>query len=91
MKNFDELKATVQADRKAGKLTRGKAIRYHCLDCMGYQTAEVTRCKSKWCPPFGSSAWVKRRHSPPASREENQNLRLKRVAYSKNRRAPSHG
>lgn len=35
----------------AGKrINRSKAIRYKCLDCCGYQSAEVRECPSVECP-----------------------------------------
>jgi len=32
------------------KLSRKQAIRLHCLDCMGFQEAEVRKCSIKSCP-----------------------------------------
>ena len=33
-------------------LTRGKAIRLHCIDCSGGSLAEVRRCNIATCPLF---------------------------------------
>lgn len=50
MKDEKELKATIRQERAAGKLKRARAIRLKCIDCMGYNPYEVTRCPSKSCP-----------------------------------------
>ena len=31
------------------KLTKSMAIKLHCTECMGFQTAEVARCTSPMC------------------------------------------
>ena len=51
---------------KAGKATPlTKVIRQHCIDCMGWQPAEVARCTSKECilHPFrmGKNPLIKKR------------------------------
>ena len=33
-------------------LTRGKAIRYFCYECMGWQKQEVRNCTAPNCPLF---------------------------------------
>lgn len=48
--SLDDLNKRVLAERKAGTLTRSKAVYLNCLDCMGYQPREVTRCPRKSCP-----------------------------------------
>jgi hypothetical protein len=30
-------------------LTLGKAVRYYCIECCGYNSAEVVLCPSKYC------------------------------------------
>jgi hypothetical protein len=38
--------------KRAVKTTPPKAIRLFCLECMGYQQAEITRCSAPLCPLF---------------------------------------
>jgi hypothetical protein len=42
-------------------LTRGRAIRFYCLDCSGGVAAEVRKCHLKLCPlwPFRMGAAAK--------------------------------
>lgn len=40
----------IDRDRRNGKMTRAKAIHYHCIDCMGYQSYEVKKCANTNCP-----------------------------------------
>lgn len=45
--------------RKIGEIcTRRDAIRNHCMECMGYQIAEIKRCTAKecWLFPFRPGA-----------------------------------
>ncbi len=40
----------VKRQRKAGELARARiAIRNHCLECVGYNAAEVRRCTDHAC------------------------------------------
>ena len=43
-------------DGKGGKITVKtspiKAIRLFCIECMGYQVAEIPRCSAPLCPLF---------------------------------------
>ena len=42
--------AVVKRRRQAGEIaTRRVAIRNHCLECVGYNAAEVVRCTSPAC------------------------------------------
>ena len=63
VKTLNDLHEAVKEERKAGSLTRGRAIRWHCLDCCGFSLHEVGRCKDKLCP-----LWEFRR----ARREERE-------------------
>lgn len=46
----DILQRKIDRDRRNGKMTRAKAIHYHCIDCMGYQSYEVKKCANTNCP-----------------------------------------
>jgi len=37
---------------KVVKLTPIKAIRYHCIECVGFQKAMIPGCLSKHCPLY---------------------------------------
>lgn len=50
IKSSNILHEAVKEERKAGTLTRGRAIRLHCLDCCGFSSHEVGLCKDKLCP-----------------------------------------
>lgn len=34
------------------EITRGKAIKFFCYECMGFQKREVSRCTAPSCPLF---------------------------------------
>lgn len=48
--NQKKFEKAIDRDRKAGKLTRERAIHYHCIDCMGYSVQDVAGCQNKECP-----------------------------------------
>lgn len=48
MKRQSRILKKKQMDGK--KLSRTKAVRIKCLDCCGYQVAEVTKCPAVDCP-----------------------------------------
>lgn len=50
VKDSNILHEAVKEERKAGTLTRGRAIRLHCLDCCGFSSHEVALCKNKLSP-----------------------------------------
>jgi len=56
IKHFVEFPGGEYCGMKNGikSLTRGWAIRYHCLECSGHNHAEVRECIIKICPlwPF---------------------------------------
>jgi len=47
---------TIRKDGKGNyknvSLTPMKAIRYHCVECMGFQFSEIDGCTSSTCPLF---------------------------------------
>lgn len=51
----DILQRKIDRDRRNGKMTRAKAIHYHCIDCMGYQSYEVKKMRQYELPAMGIS------------------------------------
>jgi hypothetical protein len=58
-----------QPETREVLLTRGKAIRLFCYECMGFQKSEVPRCTSLTCPLYpyrpGKNLSEKHTHSYP--------------------------
>lgn len=52
IKNANDLHKAVQEERKAGTLTRARAVRLHCFDCSGFNSFEVAKCPHKLCPLY---------------------------------------
>lgn len=42
--------AAIARERKAGTLTRARAICYQCLDCVGYTSGAIAACTNQKCP-----------------------------------------
>lgn len=40
----------IELERKRGILTRGRAIHYHCIDCVGFVSTDVRKCTDTSCP-----------------------------------------
>jgi len=64
------------------KLTPIKAIRTHCLECLGWSSDEVVKCSLKTCPlyPFrrGHDPSRKRKYSEKERSDMTKQLRLHR-------------
>jgi len=50
-------------------LTPIKAIRFQCIECMGFQVLEVAECTSKLCPLFPFR--MGRAHTPGRAHKNN--------------------
>lgn len=48
--DFKEWKSQIDELRKKNTLRRAKAIRLHCLDCMGYELLRPKKCTCYHCP-----------------------------------------
>ena len=48
--SLQDIREEVARLRKAGKLTRAKAIRLHCIDCAGGTPYAVGKCENTTCP-----------------------------------------
>jgi len=46
-----------KGNTKVLKLTRGRAIRYMCKECMGFNANVVRRCTAKLCPLYAFRTW----------------------------------
>ena len=45
-----KLSRTLKRPRRSGEIATARgAIRNHCIECMGYQTAEVQKCTTPEC------------------------------------------
>jgi len=66
----------------AKKLSPIKAIRIHCLECLGWSSDEVGRCSLKTCPlyPFrkGHDPGRKRKYSEKERSDMTKHFRLER-------------
>lgn len=47
---YKAMNQAIEEERTVGKLTRSRAIHYHCLDCVGYMPYSVSRCTNTHCP-----------------------------------------
>lgn len=47
---LEEQRQRIERDRKRGTLTRGRAIHYYCIDCVGFISTDVRKCPNTSCP-----------------------------------------
>lgn len=66
----DILQRKIDRDRRNGKMTRAKAIHYHCIDCMGYQSYEVKNAPIR-IARYGNFVW-EQKHRCGKAHEKNQ-------------------
>ncbi len=59
-------------ETRSVELTPNKAIRYHCVECMGWSTHEVKGCTDHHCPlyPFRLGT------NPSRKRRQKQSVRV---------------
>jgi len=62
--NMQQKRKENAANGVVKKLTIGKAVKLHCLDCMGFQRSEIRKCNSSPDSTFPCTLWQWRCKDP---------------------------